>query len=123
MPWVRCRALGDSQSRFLPRRLEGRWQGPSGRLGVSCGKRSRGWVGRRSGLCVPIPFPARRLGVGSRQRLEEGEGRPGLGLGTPELHCASFSAREEDPTLQEAPRLPGSHSYPLQAWLWVLLPA
>ena len=114
---------GGLTNRFLPRRLEGRWQGPSGRLGVSCGKRSRGWVGRRSGLCVPIPFPARRLGVGSRQRLEEGEGRPGLGLGTPELHCASFSAREEDPTLQEAPRLPGSHSYPLQAWLWVLLPA
>lgn len=69
-------------------------------------------MGRRSGVCVPIPFPGRQVGVGSRQRLEEGEGRPGLGLGTPELRCASFSAREEDPALQEAPRLPGSHRHP-----------
>lgn len=107
---------GDSQNRFLPRRLEGRWQGPSGRLGVSCGERSRGqWAGAR--VCVPIPFPGLWVRVGSWQRLEEGEGRPGLALGTPELHRASFSAREEAPSSwepQASPGRPGSGSCSLR---------
>ena len=74
-------------------------------------------MGRRSGVCVLIPFPGLWVGVESWQRLEEGEGRPGLGLGTPELCRASFSAREEAPSSWEP------QASPRQAWLWVLLAA
>lgn len=85
MPWVRGRALGDSQSHFLPRRLEGRWQGPSGRPGASCGERSRGWMGRRSGVCVPIPFPGARWVWEAGKDLKKG--RAGQGWVWGHLSC------------------------------------
>lgn len=53
----------DSQSRFLPRRSEGRWPGPSGRQGASCGEsRASGRAAVQGSGCPCIPFPELRGG-------------------------------------------------------------
>ena len=62
MPWVRCRARGDSQSRFLPRRLEGRWQGPSGRPAASRAERSTGWRWGWGQDPLPTRLPSKAWG-------------------------------------------------------------